>query len=178
MQINSSGNKLLRLRYGSQNNNLRIQTGAGSLTPGQWQHILLTYDGGTTGASSADMSDYYGRFKFYIDGSLQTVNNSHTNYGYTGGIDADNFRIGRQSGNYMRDCRVDELAIWGSDQSGNVADIYNGGATFDLDTLSPSPDHWWRMGDGDTYPNIQDNVGTATFVMYNMTAADIVTDAP
>lgn len=32
--------------------------------------------------------------------------------------------------------------------------------------------------EGDTYPNIQDNVGTATFVMYNMTAADIVTDAP
>ena len=178
MQINSNGNKLLRLRYGSSNNNLRMQTSAGSLTPSQWQHLLISYDGGTTGASSSDMSDYYGRFKIYIDGILQSTNNSHSNYGWTGSVDADNFRIGRQSGNYMRDCRVDELAIWGSDQSGNISDIYNSGSTHDLDLLSPSPDHWWRMGDGDTYPNLQDNVGTATFVMYNMTAADIVTDAP
>ena len=178
MQINSNGNKLLRLRYGSNNNNLRMQTSAGSLTPSQWQHLLISYDGGTTGASSSDMSDYYGRFKIYIDGILQSTNNSHSNYGWTGSVDADNFRIGRQSGNYMRDCRVDELAIWGSDQSGNISDIYNSGSTHDLDLLSPSPDHWWRMGDGDTYPNLQDNVGTATFVMYNMTAADIVTDAP
>lgn len=178
MQINSGGNKLLRLRYGSQNNNLRIQTGAGSLVPGQWQHVLITYDGGTTGSSSADMSDYYGRFKIYIDGSLQAANNNHTNYGYTGGVDADNFRVGRQSGNYMRDCRVDELAVWGSDQSGAVSDIYNAGSPHDLALLTSSPDHWWRMGDGDTYPTIQDNVGTAHFVMYNMTAADIVSDAP
>jgi len=178
MQINSAGNKLLRLRYGSQNNNLRLQTVAGSLTPGQWHHILLTYDGDTTGASSADMSDYYSRFRFYIDGVLQSTNNSHTNYGWTGGIDADNFRIGRQSGNYMRDCRVGELAIWGSDQSGNVSDIYNSGSTHALDLLTEPPAHWWRMGDGDTYPIIQDNVGTAHFVMYNMTAADIVSDAP
>jgi len=178
MQINSGGNKLLRLRYGSNNNNLRMQTSAGSLTPSQWQHLLISYDGGTTGASSSDMSDYYGRFKIYIDGALQSTNKSHSNYGWTGSVDADNFRIGRQSGNYMRDCRVDELAIWGSDQSGNISDIYDSGSTHDLSALSAPPDHWWRMGDGDTYPNIQDNVGTATFVMYNMTAADIVTDAP
>lgn len=34
------------------------------------------------------------------------------------------------------------------------------------------------IGNGDAYPNIQDNVGTAHFVMYNMTAADIVNDVP
>jgi hypothetical protein len=44
--------------------------------------------------------------------------------------------------------------------------------------LTTSPTHWWRMGDGDTYSTIQDNVGSAHFVMYNMTAANIVTDAP
>ncbi len=178
MQINSGGNKLLRLRYGSTHNNLRMQTSAGSLTPGTWQHLLITYDGGTTGASSADMADYYGRFKMYIDGVLQSTSNNHSNYGWTGGVDADNFRVGRQSGNYMRGCRVDELAIWGSDQSANVSAIYNSGGTHDLSLLASPPDHWWRMGDGDTYPNIQDNVGNAHFVMYNMTAADIVTDAP
>ena len=179
-QTSSSGQKRLRLRYGSNNNFLSFTTAAGSITSGTWQHILLTYDGGTTGSSSASMSDYYSRFKIFIDGVQQSPSTNHSNYGYTGGIDPDNLRIGRfASGNYMQDnCRVDELAIWGSDQSGNISDIYNNGTTHDLGQLTSAPDHWWRMGDGDTYPNHQDNVGTATFVMYNMTAADIVTDAP
>jgi len=178
MQINSSGNKLLRLRYGSNNNNLRLQTPAGSITPGTWQHIAIFYDGGTTGSSSADMDDYYGRFKIYIDNVLQTTNNSHSNYGWTGGVDGDNFRLGRQSGNYLRDARIDELAIWEGSEINNRDDIYNNGQTHDLSALSSPPDHWWRMGDGDTYPNIQDNIGAAHFVMYNMTAENIVTDAP
>ncbi|MGI9555533.1 MAG: hypothetical protein ACR2M9_01615, partial [Cyanophyceae cyanobacterium] len=145
------------------------------------QHILVSYNGGTTGASSNSVSSYYSRFKIYIDGVLQTTNNSHQNYGYTGGIDADNFRVGRfVSGNYMRDCRVDELAIWGSDQSANVSDIYNSGTPFDLSTLTTGPTHWWRMGDGDTYPNLQDSGSAANcvFVMYNMTSSDIVSDVP
>jgi len=181
MQLNNGGQKSLRLRYGSNNNRLNIQTVFGSITPNTWQHILVTYDGGTTGSSSGSISDYYSRFKIFIDGSVQTTNNSNNNYGWTSGIDADNFRIGRfTSGNYMRDCRVDELAIFDSDQSSNISSIYNGGSPFDLSTLTTEPNHWWRMGDGDTYPNLQDN-GTAAncvFVMYNMTAADIVNDVP
>jgi hypothetical protein len=178
-QVNASGGKRLRLRYGSNNNYLQLATPAGSLTTGTWQHILVTYDGGTTGSSSADLSDYYSRFTIRINDTVQSTSNTHSNYGYTGSIVGQNFRLGRLvSGNSMRQARVDELAIWGSDQDSNHSDIYNSGTPFDLDTLTTSPDHWWRMGDGDTYPNIQDNVGTATFVMYNMTAADIVTDAP
>ena len=181
MQINSNGNKLLRLRYGSNNNNLKLQTSAGSITPNTWQHILVTYDGGTTGASSGDLSNYYSRFSIYIDGVLQSTTNSHQNYGYTGGVDADNFRVGRfASGNYMRDCRVDELALFDSDQSSNISDIYNSGSPFDLSTLTTEPKHWWRMGDGDTYPYLQDSgtEGNCIFEMNNMTSADIVNDVP
>jgi len=182
MQINSSGNKLLRLKYGTNNNNIRIQTTAGSITTNTWHHLLITYDGGTTGSSSSNMNDYYSRFKIFVDGSQQNTNNSHSNFGYTGGIDPDNFRIGRfSSGNYMRDgSKVDELALWDSDQSANISDIYNGGTPFDLSTLGTKPNHWWRMGDGDTYPNLQDSGTEAncTFVMYNMTVSDIVNDTP
>ena len=170
----------LRLRYGSNNNYIQLSTPTDSLTHSAWNHILISYDGGTTGSESTQMSNYYGRFKIFIDGAQQTTSNSHSNFGYANGIVGQNLRVGRfASGTYMRDnCRVDELAVWGSDQSGNISDIYNSGSTHDLDQLDTPPDHWWRMGDGDTYPSIQDNVGTATFVMYNMTAADIVTDAP
>lgn len=178
-QTNASGVKRLRFRYGSNNNRLQLTTPTGSLTTGVWQHILITYDGGTTGSSSGSLNDYYGRFKIYIDGVLQTTSNAHSNYGWSSGLDPDNFRIGRfVGGNYLRSARVDEVALWGSDQSGNISDIYNSGDTHNLADLSVSPAHWWRMGDGDTYPYIQDNIGNAHFVMYNMTVADIVTDAP
>ena len=178
-QTNHNGLKRLRLRYGSANNHLQLTTVSGSISPGTWQHVLVTYDGGTTGSSSGSMTAYYGRFSIYIDGVLQTTANTHSNYGWSSGIDPDNFRIGRfVSGSHLRGARIDELAIWGSDQSSNVSDIYNSGSPHDLSLLTTSPDHWWRMGDGDTYPTIQDNVGTAHFVMYNMTAADIVSDAP
>jgi hypothetical protein len=178
-QTNFNGQKRLRLRYGTGNNYLQFTTPNGSITPGTWQHLLFTYDGGTTGASSGSMSSYYNRFGIYIDGSAVSTSNTHSNFGYTGAIDPDNLRVGRfSSGSHMRNAKVDELAVWGSDQSSNVADIYNSGNTFNLSTLSTAPDHWWRMGDGDTFPVIQDNVGSAHFVMYNMTAADIVTDAP
>ena len=179
MQINSGGNKLLRFKYGSNSNNVRLQTSAGTITAGTWQQVIICYDGGTTGPEQSDLSDYYGRFKIYLDGSLMSTNNSHSNYGYTGSVVGQNLRVGRfSSGNYMRGCRVDELAVWDSDQSSNISDIYNSGQTQDLSELDDSPSHWWRMGDGDTYPNILDNIGNADFVMNNMTAADIVTDAP
>lgn len=174
------GTDKIRLRYGSNNNYVQLSSPTDSLTHSSWNHVLISYDGGTTGASSGELSNYYSRFKVFINGSQQTTSNSHSNYGYSSAISGQNLRVGRfSSGNYMRDnCRVDELAIWGSDQSSNTSSIYNSGSTHDLEDLGTPPDHWWRMGDGDTYPNIQDNVGNAAFVMYNMTAADIVTDAP
>ena len=54
------------------------------------------------------------------------------------------------------------------------------GATFDLNTLTSGPTNWWRMGDGDNYPYLQDNGSAANcvFQMYNMTSADIVSDVP
>ena len=180
-QTNQSGQKRLRLRYGSGNNYLQLSTVAGSLTPGTWQHVVVTYDGGTTGSSSGSLSDYYSRFKIYINNSVQTTNNTHNNYGWSSGIDPDNWRVGRfASGGHMRQAYVDELALFDSDQSANVSDLYNSGVPFDLSTLTTQPKHWWRMGDGDTYPYLQDN-GTENnciLQMYNMTAADIVSDTP
>lgn len=175
------GSDTLRFQYGSANNYLRWEAASNALPAGSWKNVIVCYDGGTTGSSSGSLNDYYGRFTVFIDGVDVTSTGtwSHSNYGWSGGIDADNLRVGRYSGgNYLRDCRVDEIAIWGSDQSANIAAIYNSGTPHQLDLLASPPDHWWRMGDGDTYPTIQDNIGTAHFVMYNMTAADIVNDVP
>tara|TARA_R110002020_G_scaffold334555_4_gene549823 strand:+ start:221 stop:1543 length:1323 start_codon:yes stop_codon:yes gene_type:complete len=180
---NNSVRQKIIFRYGTNNNNLVLATPVSSVSSSEgWQHFLITYDGGTTGASSGSISNYYSRFSIYIDGVAQTTTNSNSNFGITTGLTGGNFRVGRyNTGSYMRNsCKVDELAIWDSDQSSNVSSIYNSGTPFDLSTLGTPPEHWWRMGDGDTYPNLQDggDTGGCTFVMNSMTSADIVSDVP
>tara|TARA_R110002051_G_scaffold6373_1_gene31041 strand:- start:260 stop:1534 length:1275 start_codon:yes stop_codon:yes gene_type:complete len=180
IEVRLTSTNKLRLQYGSSNNYLRVQSTT-VLSVGTWQHITICYDGGTTGASSADISNYYGRFNMFIDGVSETTNNSHNNYGWSSAISGQNFRVGKLvSGNTLNGEKIDELAIWDTDQSANISDIYNSGVPFDLSTLTTAPTHWWRMGDGDTFPDLQDS-GTAAncvFVMYNMTAGDIVNDVP
>lgn len=175
----TSSNKL-RLQYGSNNNYIRLQS-PNALANNVWQHVVYTYDGGTTGASSGDINNYYSRFDLFIDGVSQTTNNSNSNYGWSGAISGQNLRIGKLvSGNTLNGEKIDELAIWDSDQSSNISDIYNSGVPFDLSSLTTEPKHWWRMGDGDTYPYLQDNGSEANciFQMYNMTSANIVNDVP
>lgn len=177
-------NDQLRLSYGTTSNYLRWDSANSVMPSGTWVHVLITYDGGTTGAGSADVNDYYSRFRIFVDGGEVTSGGtwSNGNYGYTAGIDPDNFRVGRYaSGNYMKSgCKVDELALWSGDQSSSISDIYNSGTPHDLSDLTDPPEHWWRMGDGDTYPNLQDSGSEAncTLVMYNMTSSDIVSDVP
>ena len=175
----TSANKL-RLQYGSGNNYIRLQS-PNALTSNVWQHITYTYNGGTTGASSGDINNYYNRFDLFIDGVSQNTSNSNGNYGWSGALSGQNLRVGKLvSGNTLNGEKIDELAIWDSDQSSNVSDIYNSGVPFDFSTLTDEPKHWWRMGDGDTYPYLQDNGTEANcvFQMYNMTSANIVNDVP
>ncbi len=179
--LGSSSFRSLELTYGTNNNRLRFLTPQNTFSVNQWHHVLITYDGGTTGSASGSMSSYYSRFKIFVDGVQQTTGNNHNNFGFSGNINSELFNVAKKgpTTGYMRGgTKLDELALWPSDQSGNISDIYNSGSTHDLSLLASPPDHWWRMGDDDVYPSIQDNVGSADFVMYNMTAADIVTDAP
>lgn len=183
LRIRYRGNdKSISLEYGTTFNNLILSTSSNSIPDGDWHHILISYDGGTTGAASGSVNNYYSRFKIFIDSVQQTTTNSHSNFGFTGDIVGQNLRVGRYtSGNYLRNnVHMDELAIWDSDQSSNAASIFNSFTPFDLLTLASPPKHWWRMGDGDTYPFLQDNGSEANciFQMYNMTAADIVSDTP
>ena len=174
---NSDG---IKLTYGSSFNYLQLITPTNSLTVGDWHQVIVTYDGGTTGVASGSISNYYGRFQIWIDGVAQSTTNSHANYGNSSTVPADLFRIGRErSGQYLRnDTRIDEVAIWASDQTSNVSDIYNSGTTHDLTALDSPPDHYWRMGDGDTYPTLQDNVGSLDLTMNNMASNDIANDVP
>ncbi len=52
----------IRIRYGSGNNYLQLTTPTNSCPASTWKHVVITYDGGTTGSSSSNLSNYYGRF--------------------------------------------------------------------------------------------------------------------
>ena len=169
-----------RLEYGSSTNLLKFTSALGTMASGEWHHVMVTYDGGTTGVASGSVADYHGRFEIWLDGVSISPTETHLNYGFNGSIPADVFLVGEKAdgGQHLRNAYVDEIAIWHGDETANVAAIYNSGATHDLALLGSAPDHWWRMGDGDTYPTIEDAVGSVDFTMTNMTVANIVTDSP
>ena len=113
---------------------------------------------------------------------MQTTSNTNINFGTTQAINAINWRIGRYNNgqNLRNNTKIDEFAIWSSDESANIIDIYNSGAPQDLSVLDDPAVHWWRMGDGDTFPFLSDS-GTASnliMTMQNMNVGDIVSDVP
>ncbi len=185
IQLKYNGSlKRLDMRYGTNNNMLNFATQSNALSVGQWHHVTVSYDGGTTGSSSGSISSYYSRFKFFLDGSNVTSSLilSNSNYGYTGSIIGQNFRVGRyNNGQSLRNnCRVDELAVFDSDVSSIASTIYNNGQPLDLMGLTTKPKHWWRMGDGDNFPYLMDYgvENNCIFVMSNMVSSDIVSDTP
>lgn len=177
-----SNGRNINFRYGSNFNYLNLITPLSSVPQNSWCHVMITYDWGTTGSSSGQINNYYSRFKIFIDGIQQTTTNFNLNYGNTTALNGINLRVGRYSfGNYMRNnSKIDELAIWDSDQSSNVWSIYNTWVPTDLMLLASQPSHWWRMWDGDQYPFLQDTgvESNCIFVMNNMTSSDIVNDVP
>ncbi len=177
---NNSARRRMSLFYGTNFNNLELQTPVGSTTAGTWAHWLFVYDGGTTENGSGGLSTSFSRFKIYKNGVLQTTTNSHSNFGFSGGIVPDFFRFSRflNSGQYSRGSTFDEPAIWASDQSANASAIYGSGSPFDLNTLTTVPDYWWRFGDGDTFPTLTATNGGLDATITNGNQQQIVNDVP
>ena len=135
---------------------------------GQWHNLVGTFDG-TTNANG---------LKLYIDGNLNVQGTA----GSTGinSFTSSEPNIGRITNQnvWNFEGNIDEVAVWNSDQSANASTIYNGGEPNDLNDLSTPPLSWWRMGDGSTYPTINDEIGGNDGTMTNMTSANFVNDVP
>ena len=154
-----------------------------AFTANTWSHVMVTFDGGTTGDAGTNLSDYYSRFKVYVNGSLVSTIGLNANNGYTGSISGENtsdniFRFGRDSNvhnNYF-DGVMNSMAIWPSDESANAANIYNSGNLHDLSLLSSAPSHYYEIESSVT--TINDVSGSANLTGYNFTSSDLVTDTP
>jgi len=157
-RIVSSTDYWFILGNGSASSSLRISSPAPS---SGWHHFLCTWDGTTQ--------------TMFIDG----VSAGTATFATTLAYDAGAFFLGARNTTGNKDFlgNLDEVAIWNSDQSGNIGSIYSASGGVDLSSLNPIS--WWRMGDGDTYPTLTDNgSGGNNGTMTNMVSGDIVTDVP
>ncbi len=101
-----------------------ITSGANAYSMDTWHHVAYIRDGSNNTV-------------LYLDGS--SIGTSSTSATATVRQFARNGTTDPLGG------ELDEIALWSSDQTSNLAAIYNGGAPDDLSELSPT--HWWRMGD-------------------------------
>ncbi len=180
--LKQSGGTSLVLNYGTVYNNIILVAG-NSFVANTWQHVMITFDGGTTGSVPADASNYYSRFNIYIDGVSKSSIGVASGSGYDGAISGANpsdniFRVGRASNvhNNYYDGTINQIAIWGTDETANVSTIYNSGATQDLSLLASAPAHYYEIETSVT--TISDVTGNADLTGYNFVAANLVTDTP
>lgn len=180
--VKQSGGTSLVLNYGTVYDNIILVAG-NTFVANTWQHIMITFDGGTTGIVANDTADYYSRFDIYVDGVLKSNIGVASNNGYDGAISGANpsdniFRIGRASNvhnNYFGGA-INQVAIWDTDETANLSTIYNSGATQDLSLLTSAPTHYYEVETSVT--TISDIEGNADLTGYNFSNTDLVTDTP
>jgi hypothetical protein len=180
--LKQSGGTTLVLNYGTVYNNIILVAG-NSFVANTWQHVMITFDGGTTGVDPNQSSAYYSRFNIYVDGVLKSNIGVASGSGFDGVMSGANtsdniFRFGKANNvhnNYF-DGIMNQMAIWNSDQTSNVATIYNSGATQDLSQLASAPAHYYEIETGVT--TITDIAGSANLTGYNFIAANLVSDTP
>ena len=126
------------------------------------------------------MNNNYSAFNITINGITPSASYSNINSGFSGTINAEKFEIG----NGLKGSYINQLAIWDSDQSLNVLDIYNDGNSLDLTNLTEPPLKLYTMGDSylDIFPHIFNyadlNDTTSFLTMINQTSSNIVNIAP
>lgn len=149
---------------------LSVHSFTTSLTAGAWQHIVMTYAGGSN-LNGARM------YRNAVVGDTPPSTPFSGTWANTA-----NFTIGARNTSLNFSGNIDEVMVWNKALSqAEVTELYNGGTPFDPIDHSAFGNllSYWRMGDGDTYPTIFDNdTGGADGTMTNMTAGSIVADVP
>lgn len=126
-----------------------------------WYNIIAIYDGTI--------------IKLYVNGVLQADTETVTSVGYAS-VNQNAF-IGEYVGSHFNG-NIDEIALWSSDKTSDIASIYNGG---EPTTITGAVSHW-KLGEDATFStnwSIPDNgSGSNTGTSANMTIEDRVGEAP
>jgi hypothetical protein len=130
---------------------------------GNWHHLAITKTGST--------------LTWWIDG----VSYASSGTSGTGGFTMDSIGADVGGTRYYLDGNLDEIAIWQSDQSSNMATIYGSGVPSSLASLNPL--FWARMGEkgtwsGSAWTLTDQGSGGNDATSVNMEEADRQTDVP
>ena len=149
-----------------------------SSNSGNWLHLVVTID--RTGVLGEDNTTVKG----YVNGVLQVTGTNTATQAL--GTQQLSFGAFPDLSYQIYSGNMDEVGWWDDKilTVDEVVAIYNSGEPIDLKTdagdYSSSSDltNYWRMGDGDTYPTIEDNKGSNDGTMTNMASGDIESDVP
>lgn len=164
---NASGNLLLQMRAPV---GLRSFTFASQLVPDTWQFVALTYAGANNinGARA-----YYNGVVDALTPSSGPITNSW--------LSGQDFTLGSRNSTFVYSGLIDEVVVWDQALTADeVLEMYNDGVPMNPSQHSASQHamSWYRMGDGDSYPAISDNIAADNLTMVNMSADAFVEDVP
>lgn len=155
---------------GSGGGEIDVETTVSEFNDGIWRHVVMAYSGSSLASG----------VRIYMEGVLQTltINSDALTASMLNSRVLKAGVVGTSSEAWSGN--LDEMSVWGKQLSaGEVTSIYNSGNPNDLiKTGISNLTSWWRMGDGDIFPTITDNVGNNDGTMTNMLANDIVSDVP
>lgn len=163
---NSSGDLFLQMRASG---TLRSYTFTGStLTASTWQMVTLTY----AGASNINGA------RVYVN---TTVGPTPSSGSLNSWLLGQNFTIGARSTSFNFSGNMDEVTVWNKSLSSTeVTELYNNGVPLNPTEHSAASNlqSWYRLGDGDIFPIVTDNQGSADGTMTNMDSGDFENDVP
>ena len=153
-----------------------------AINDGAWHHLMLTY----TGDTSTDGLKLFINSNELAQGTSSNggiYNNDSRVVPTIGAISRLNNNPNPPVTGRMFKGKIDEVAIWDSDQSSNVNSIYNSGVPNDISSLSPL--HWYRMGEEAAYNSgtgiwtlTDQGSGGSNAVSVNMEESDRKSDTP
>lgn len=125
---------------------------------GRWYHIMLTYSGETNPSISGTGFDT--ALKIFVDGTeLTSVKDFAQDFNGINSPASTIALLGRSGALNEKyfDGKIDQVAIWNSDQSANIASIYTSKNPNDLNLTPNSPDHWFKLNN-----NTANSTGSST----------------
>ncbi len=167
-----NGQLYIRINSGSSAGTYIIGSGVGNwsstIVLNQWGNITVVYDG--TQSVSND------RLKVWVNGDPNTSGSYSGTFPTSLANWTDDFYIGAyddaSSQSLFLDGKLSNLAIWNTDQSTNIDNIYNNGSP--QTTYTVAPQNWWKLNADSVYTPSAPNYTTSLNLPQPLSASNYI----